>query len=199
MAGKHVVVSGAGTGIGRAIALRLAREGASLTLVAWDEEHLRETASRIEGATHVETCDVRQRRRVDRAFGRAADTLGPIHGLVTCSAIGGPNGEDDEGGDRFEDIVATNLYGTYYCVRAAASSPSQAMSVSTQPGQIALTWTPCGASSAANERISPRSPALEALYPVYPGTAIRARIEEKTTTCRVSGPEARCRSAARTQ
>lgn len=119
MAGKHVVVSGAGTGIGRAIALRLAREGASLTLVAWDEEHLRETASRIEGATHVEICDVRQRRRVDRAFGRAADALGPIHGLVTCSAIGGPNGEDDEGGDRFEDIVATNLYGTYYCVRAA--------------------------------------------------------------------------------
>ena len=119
MAGKHVVVSGAGTGIGRAIALRLAREGASLTLVAWDEEHLRETASRIEGATHVEICDVRQRRRVDRAFGRAADTLGPIHGLVTCSAIGGPNGEDDEGGDRFKDIVATNLYGTYYCVRAA--------------------------------------------------------------------------------
>ncbi len=119
MAGKHVVVSGAGTGIGRAIALRLAREGASLTLVAWDEEHLRETASRIEGATHLETCDVRQRRRVDRAFARAADALGPIHGLVTCSAIGGPNGKDDEGGDRFEDIVATNLYGTYYCVRAA--------------------------------------------------------------------------------
>jgi len=119
MRGKHVVVTGAGTGIGRAIALRLAREGASVTLLAWDEERLRETASRIEGTTHVETCDVRERRRVDRAFSRAADALGPIHGLVTCSAIGGPNGEDDEGGDRFEDIVATNLHGTYYCVRAA--------------------------------------------------------------------------------
>jgi len=119
MTGKHVVVTGAGSGIGRAIALRLAREGASLTLLAWDEENLRETASRIEGATHVETCDVRERRRVDRAFSRAADTLGPIHGLVTCSAIGGPNGEDDRGGDRFEDIVQTNLHGTYYCVRGA--------------------------------------------------------------------------------
>jgi NAD(P)-dependent dehydrogenase (short-subunit alcohol dehydrogenase family) len=119
MTGKHVVVTGAGTGIGRAIALRLAREGASLTLLAWDEEHLRDTASRIDGPTHVETCDVRERRRVDRAFSRVAEALGPIHGLVTCSAIGGPNGEEDEGGDRFEDIVATNLYGTYYCVRAA--------------------------------------------------------------------------------
>ncbi len=119
MTGRHVVVTGAGTGIGRAIALRLAREGASLTLLAWDEEHLRDTASRIDGPAHVETCDVRDRRRVDRAFSRAAEALGPIHGLVTCSAIGGPNGEEDEGGDRFEDIVATNLYGTYYCVRAA--------------------------------------------------------------------------------
>ncbi len=119
MTGKHVVVTGAGTGIGRAIALRLAREGASLTLLAWDENHLRDTASRIDGPRHVATCDVRERRRVDRAFSRAAEALGPIHGLVTCSAIGGPNGEEDEGGDRFEDIVATNLYGTYYCVRAA--------------------------------------------------------------------------------
>ena len=119
MTGKHVVVTGAGTGIGRAIAVRLAREGASLTLLAWDEDHLRETAARIEGPTHVAACDVRERRRVDRAFARAAESLGPIHGLVTCSAIGGPNGGDDHGGDRFDDIVSTNLHGTYYCVRAA--------------------------------------------------------------------------------
>lgn len=119
MTGKHVVVTGAGTGIGRAIALRLARDGASVSLLAWDEDNLRETASRISGTTHVEMCDVRDPRRVDHAFSQAAAALGPIHGLVTCSAIGGPNGDDDEGGDRFEDLVATNLHGTYYCVRAA--------------------------------------------------------------------------------
>jgi NAD(P)-dependent dehydrogenase (short-subunit alcohol dehydrogenase family) len=119
MAGKHVVVTGAGAGIGRAIALRLAREGASLTLLARDEKRLRDTAAQIDGPTHVETCDVRQRRRVDRSFARAAEAHGPIHALVACSGIGGPNGEDDAGGDRFDDIVATNLNGTYYCVRAA--------------------------------------------------------------------------------
>ena len=114
MAGRHVVVSGAGTGIGRAIALRLAREGASVTLLA----RLEETAASIDGTAHVEACDIRQRRRVDGAMERAAGALGPIHALVAASGIGGPNGEDDEGGDRFDDVVQTNLNGTYYCVRA---------------------------------------------------------------------------------
>ena len=118
MTGKHVVVSGAGTGIGRAIALRLAREGASVTLLARGKARLEETAASIEGTAHVEACDIRQRRRVDRAMERAAEALGPIHALVAASGVGGPNGEGDEGGDRFDDIVQTNLNGTYYCVRA---------------------------------------------------------------------------------
>jgi ketoreductase len=117
LAGKHVVVTGAGTGIGRAIALRLAGEGASLTLVARGRERLEETAGAIEGPVHVEPCDIRERRRVTRALGRAADAAGPIHALVAASGIGGPNG-DDADGDRFDDIVRTNLNGTYYCVRA---------------------------------------------------------------------------------
>lgn len=119
MTGKHVVVSGAGTGIGRAIAQRAAREGAKLTLIARSEERLAETASLIEGPVHVAPCDIRERSRVDRAFDRAAETLGPIDALVAVSGIGGPNGEGDDGGDRFDDLVATNLNGTYYCIRAA--------------------------------------------------------------------------------
>lgn len=118
MAGKHVVVSGAGTGIGRVIALRLAREGASVTLLARGKARLEETASSIEGTAHVEACDIRQRRHVARAMERAAEALGPIHALVAASGVGGPNGDDDEGGDRFDDIVLTNLNGTYYCVRS---------------------------------------------------------------------------------
>jgi NAD(P)-dependent dehydrogenase (short-subunit alcohol dehydrogenase family) len=118
MNGRHVVVSGAGTGIGRAIALRLAREGASLTLVARGKERLEETAASLDGPVHVAACDIRERRRVDRALDRAAGALGPVHALVASSGVGGPNGEADEGGDRFDDIVRTNLNGTYYCVRA---------------------------------------------------------------------------------
>ena len=119
MAERHVVVTGAGTGIGRAIALRLGGDGAAVTLLARDEGRLRETASRIDGPTHVAGCDIRQRKRVDQAFAQAAAVLGPIDALVAASGIGGPNGEDDERGDRFDDLVATNLNGTYYCMCAA--------------------------------------------------------------------------------
>ena len=119
MTGKHVVVTGAGTGIGRAIAQRAARDGAAVTLVARSEGRLRETAAGLDGPVHLAPCDIRKRSAVDRAFARAAGALGPIHALVAVSGIGGPNGEDDEGGDRFDDIVATNLSGTYYCTRAA--------------------------------------------------------------------------------
>ena len=64
-------------------------------------------------------CDVRVREDVEAAFGAVADAQGQIHAFVAVSGIGGGNGEDDEGGDRFDDLVRTNLYGTYYCVRAA--------------------------------------------------------------------------------
>lgn len=117
MSGRHVVVTGAGTGIGRAIAGRLGREGARLTLLARDEQRLQETAGGLESPTHVAACDIRDRRQVDRAFAKAVEKLGPVSALVAASGIGGAN--HDGADDRFDDIVQTNLNGTYYCCQAA--------------------------------------------------------------------------------
>lgn len=111
----HAVVTGAGTGIGQAIAERLARDGAQLTLLARDVERLRGVAEPI-GAT-ARTCDIRDAAAVDAAFAAAADELGPVHVLVANAGIGGPNEAGPD--DRFADLVATNLIGTYTCVRAA--------------------------------------------------------------------------------
>ena len=105
--GKHVVVTGAGTGIGRAIAQRLAAEGARLTLLARDESRLHDVAP---GAT-TRACDIRDRDQVLAAIDE------PLDALVANAGIGGPN--EDGAGDRFDDIVQTNLYGTYWCARAA--------------------------------------------------------------------------------
>ena len=119
--GRHVAITGAGTGIGRAVALRLAADGATLALLARDVGRLRETADacRAAGADppFVQACDVRDAVSVQGAFSAVSEAGGPLYGLVASAGLGGPNeaGADD----RFEALVETNLVGTYRCVRAA--------------------------------------------------------------------------------
>lgn len=115
LAGKHVVVTGGGRGIGQAIAERLAGDGATLTLLARGLDALEEVAGRI--GARAARCDIRDRAQVDAAFAAAAVDRGPIHALVANSGLGGPNADGPD--DRFDDLVATNLAGTYYCARAA--------------------------------------------------------------------------------
>jgi NAD(P)-dependent dehydrogenase (short-subunit alcohol dehydrogenase family) len=115
LAGRHIVVTGGGIGIGNAIAERLAAEGATLTLLARNVERLRTAAAEVGGGAIG--CDIRDRAQVDEAFAVAAAERGPIHALVANSGLGGPN--EDGPDDRFDDLVATNLAGTYYSVRGA--------------------------------------------------------------------------------
>ena len=114
-------ITGAGTGIGRAIAFRLAKEGHQLALFARNVDRLAETAEQAKalGAPSVftQSTDIRDRGSVDQAFQHAYETLGKFTGLVANSGIGGPN--SDGPSDRFDDLVQTNLMGTYYCLRAA--------------------------------------------------------------------------------
>ena len=117
MAEQHVVVTGAGTGIGRAIARRLSADGAVVTLLARDEARLEAVAKELPTASFVATCDIRKRKVVDSAFAEAAEALGPISALVAAGGLGG--GNVDGADDRFDDLIATNLAGTYYCCRAA--------------------------------------------------------------------------------
>jgi ketoreductase len=120
-AGPHVVVTGAGTGIGRAIALRLARAGARLTLLGRRRAPLKRAAEACEDAgaagVLVRSADVTAAGAVERAFAAAARAHGPIHALVANAGIGGPNAAGPD--DRFDELVRTNLSGTYRCLRAA--------------------------------------------------------------------------------
>ncbi len=118
---RHIVITGAGTGIGRAIALRLAREGSYLSLLARNVARLEETRSLAlkEGAAkvYVESCDIRREVQVVQAFAHAASEHGPVHILIANAGIGGANAPGKK--DRFEDLIQTNLMGTYACMRQA--------------------------------------------------------------------------------
>jgi NAD(P)-dependent dehydrogenase (short-subunit alcohol dehydrogenase family) len=117
----NTIITGAGTGIGRAIALRLASEGHSLALMARNTERLEATAAeaRTQGApsVSVHSCDIREQAQVDEAFAAAHAVVGDFTGLVANSGIGGANSDGPD--DRFMDLVQTNLMGTYFCLRAA--------------------------------------------------------------------------------
>jgi NAD(P)-dependent dehydrogenase (short-subunit alcohol dehydrogenase family) len=115
---RHIVVTGASSGIGRAIAVRLAQSGATVTLLARRVVELSETAAQCAPATtFAHPCDLQDAASVDTAFAAAAEVLGPIHGLVACAGIGGANFAGAS--DRFDEIVSTNVTGTYRCIRAA--------------------------------------------------------------------------------
>ena len=120
-ADQHYVVTGGNSGIGRAVALRLAREGARLTLLARRMDLLSQSAVEVLDAgaayANVACCDIRDREAVDAVFADAADKLGPLRGLISASGIGGPHPADSP--ERWTSIVDTNLTGTYWCLRAA--------------------------------------------------------------------------------
>jgi 3-oxoacyl-[acyl-carrier protein] reductase len=116
LTGRTAVVTGAGSGIGRAIALRLSRRGAKLALLGRTLEKLEVVASEAEGETLCASVDVAIRSQVEEAFGSVARRFGPLHILVANAGVGGPN--DVGQGDRWDEIVRANLDGAYFCMRA---------------------------------------------------------------------------------
>lgn len=82
-----IVVTGASSGLGRAIAVELARQGARVALVGRDEERLLATAALLHGAEHrIVTLDLTQHERIVPAVTTLRAEVGPLHGL--CHAAG---------------------------------------------------------------------------------------------------------------
>lgn len=90
--GRTAIVTGAGRGFGRAIAERLAAEGAKVALLARSKAQIEEAAREIgEGALAV-ACDVTDRAAVDAAAREVESTLGPVDILVSNAGVAGPFG-----------------------------------------------------------------------------------------------------------
>src|SRR5947208_2395736 len=82
------VVTGAGRGIGRAIAIELGKLGARVALAARSRTELDETARVIGSSASVIPADVRRKEDVAKLFDQAATTLGPVDILVNAAGIG---------------------------------------------------------------------------------------------------------------
>ena len=91
LSGKIVWVTGAGTGIGRAVALELDRTGHRLTLVGRRAEPLAETAAQLSGDPCIAPADIIDEAALKAAVEAGVATHGPLHGLVANAGLGGPN------------------------------------------------------------------------------------------------------------
>lgn len=90
--GRVAMVTGAGRGFGRAIAERLADEGAKVALLARSPGQIEEAAKAIGDAALAIPCDVTDPRSVDSAVAKASSELGAIDILVSNAGVPGPFG-----------------------------------------------------------------------------------------------------------
>ena len=107
---KTYLISGAGSGIGRAIAQKLSFEGHSCLLLGRTEHTLKATLNLLETGNHqLLLADIRDNESLKLASYQVNSL--PIDGIIANSGIGGENywGEND----RWADIIETNLTGTY--------------------------------------------------------------------------------------
>jgi len=119
--GKTAVITGASSGIGRLLALRMARAGARVALVARRDAELRELATEIErhgGAALVLPCDVADRAQVFAAADRAVKELGAVDILVNNAGYGRHQRFLDWDLDDMERMLRVNFVGTLYWTKA---------------------------------------------------------------------------------
>lgn len=119
--GKNVIVTGASSGIGRAIAIAFANEEGHVLAVGRDKERLLETQSEAPPGT-IETVvlDVRDPEAVLEAVEGMISRVGRIHVLVNCAGIAPQTAVLDITPSQWHDVIDTNLSGPFFMSQAVA-------------------------------------------------------------------------------
>lgn len=120
--GRVALVTGAGRGVGAAVAVQLASRGARVALAARTEKDLAHIASFVTesgGEALPVRCDVTQEASVANLFREARERLGPIDILVNNAGLALAAPFDEQAPDDWRRLLDTNLVSTLLCSRAA--------------------------------------------------------------------------------
>ncbi|ACZ43406.1 short-chain dehydrogenase/reductase SDR [Thermobaculum terrenum ATCC BAA-798] len=120
--GKVAIVTGAGRGIGRAIAELFAREGCAVVLAARTRDEVDAAADAITGAggrALAVPADVSRREEAEALVGRALEAYGRLDVLVNNAGIFRPGSFVDMPRESWEEVLRVNLCGAVHCARAA--------------------------------------------------------------------------------
>ena len=124
--GASALVTGGASGLGRATASRLLKEGAQVVIVDLPASAGAEAAAELGERAHFAAADVTESAALAAAIGHAA-SLAPLRAVVHCAGRGGPLrlvGKDGEPAslEAFEAVVRVNLIGTFNVLRLSAAA-----------------------------------------------------------------------------
>jgi len=135
---KVAVITGAGSGIGRATAKKFAEEGADVAIFyTFEPEEAQKTGEMVRAAGRralVLEADVRRRDQVRAAVDKVALAWGRLDVMVSNAGIYRATPFLEISDDEWDDVLATNLKGAFNCGQAAA----RAMITAKSPGKILL-------------------------------------------------------------
>jgi len=122
MAKRVIAITGASAGIGRATALRLARDGASVAICARRKERLDDAAAEIErvgGRALPIVADVTREDEMNALVARTVERFGTLDVMMCNAGFGIAGAIDDITPEQMRKLVDINYMGTYYAIRAA--------------------------------------------------------------------------------
>jgi NAD(P)-dependent dehydrogenase (short-subunit alcohol dehydrogenase family) len=111
------VVTGAGRGIGRAIAIELGKLGAKVVLTSRNRSELEETGGVIGRNVSVLPADVRKKDELQGLFEQVASAIGPVDILVNAAGLGIFGSVVNFKDEDFETLIETNLRGIFFTCR----------------------------------------------------------------------------------
>ncbi|MGO9103150.1 MAG: SDR family NAD(P)-dependent oxidoreductase [Mycobacterium sp.] len=142
LAGRVAVVTGAGQGLGRAIAIRYAAEGADVAVVDVNEATAQSVTDDIAAAgakAIAVSCDVARRGEVDAAAARIADELGPISVLVSNAGVTRPAMLWKMTDEQWSTVLNIHVNGSFYWLQAVVPGMQAA-----RKGSIIFTTSAAG-------------------------------------------------------